>query len=232
VNAGRERSGTTDDDAVPRTERIRVVLVDDHEMFTEGVSRLLESEHDIELVGVASTSAGAIALAEALLPDVALVDFNLPDGLGTDTATSIAAVSTGTRTLIVTGSFDESMLHAAIEAGCSGVLTKNKAFSALVDAVRLVAAGESYVDPSVLAVVGPDSEPRSLRAGAALTRREQEVLHLLAQGCSNQAIGEQLYVSRNTVRNHVQSIITKLQVHSKLEAVFVARRARLLDDEP
>jgi two-component system NarL family response regulator len=232
MSGGGERSGNPDDDPDPRAEPIRVVLVDDHEMFTEGVARLLEREHDIDLVGVASTSTAAIAMAEELQPVVALVDFNLPDGRGTDAATSIAAVSPLTRTLIITGSTDESVLVAAIKAGCAGVLTKDKAFAALVDAIRLVATGEPYVDPFVLAAVARDAEPRSRGVGGELTKRELEVLQLLAQGCSNQAIGERLYVSRNTVRNHVQNVLIKLQVHSKLEAVFVARRERLLDDEP
>jgi DNA-binding NarL/FixJ family response regulator len=232
VNADGERSGSPDAVADPPAERIRVVLVDDHEMFAEGVARLLEREPDIDLVGVASTMAEVVAMVEERRPAVAVVDFMLPDGVGTDAATAIAAVSPDTRTLIITGSTEEAVLVAAIRAGCSGVLTKDKAFAALVDAIRLVATGDSYLDPLVIAAVQSGSQPRShgAGAGAELTKREREVLHLLAQGRSNQAIGDELYVSRNTVRNHVQNILTKLHVHSKLEAVFVARRERLLDE--
>jgi len=218
------------DDAAERTAGpIRVVVVDDHEMVLEGIRRLLEGEPDIEVVGTASTVAGAVAVAEAGHPAVALVDYQLPDGRGTDAATSIRAVSATTRTLIITGSTEESVLVAAIEAGCSGVLTKNKAFAELVGAIHVVAAGETYVDPHVLAAVRPSPAPRSPGLETIVSKREREVLVLMAQGRTNQAIGTDLFVSLNTVRNHVQSILRKLEVHSKLEAVFVARREGLLE---
>ena len=121
------------------------------------------------------------------------------------------------------------MLVAAIEAGCSGVVTKNKGFAELVGAIRLVADGETYVDPHVLAAVRPRPAPRSPGLETTVSKREREVLVLMAQGHSNQAIGTELFVSLNTVRNHVQSILRKLEVHSKLEAVFVARREGLLE---
>lgn len=210
---------------------IRVVIVDDHEMFTESVSQLLQHEAGIEVVGIAPTMAEGVALVEVQHPTVALVDFRLPDGQGTDAATSIKAVSDNTRTLIITGSTEESVVAAAIKAGCYGVITKDKAFSMLVDAIRLVATGESYVDPHIMAAVVTRHGGPSVGVGANLTKREREILQHLAHGKSNQAIGVELYVSRHTVRNHVQNILTKLRVHSKLEAVFVARQAGLLDEQ-
>jgi DNA-binding NarL/FixJ family response regulator len=209
---------------------IRVVIVDDHEMFTESVSQLLQAEPGIEVVGIAPTMAEGVALVEVLRPTIALVDFRLPDGQGTDAATSIRAVSDTTRTLIITGSTAEPVVVAAIKAGCYGVITKDKAFAVLVEAIRQVAAGESYVDPLVLAEVARVGTSAA-GLGVNLTKREREILQHLAQGQSNHVIGETLFVSRHTVRNHVQNILTKLGVHSKLEAVFVARQEGLLDDQ-
>ena len=208
---------------------IRLLIVDEHEMFIEGVSRLLERETDIEIIGAASTITGAVTLATALRPTVAMVDFHLPDGRGTEAATSIRAVSRNTRVLIVTGSTDESVLLPAAKAGCSGVLTKDKAVSELIEAIRLLAAGEEYVDPGLLAAVLPCPRSPGL---APLTKREREILDALARGRSSRAIGDELFLSLHTVRNHVQNIITKLQVHSKIEALMVARREGLLDERP
>jgi DNA-binding NarL/FixJ family response regulator len=182
-------------------------------------------------VGAASTAAAGVALAAEVLPDVAVVDFQLPDGRGTDAAASIRAVSAAIHVLIITGAADESVLVAAIRAGCSGVITKDRAFVELADAIRLVAAGGAYVDAHVLATVRPHRGPRAPGLSALLTKREREVVRLLAQGHSNRAISAELYVSLHTVRNHVQNILEKLNAHSKLEAVAVARREGLLDDQ-
>ncbi|MBA2281451.1 MAG: response regulator transcription factor [Actinomycetota bacterium] len=216
-------------DEPERSERIRVLIVDDHEMFMEGVVRLLEREPAIEVVGTAATMAESIGRAEALRPAVAVVDFQLPDGLGSDAAVAIRAASAGTAVLILTGSTDELVVVAAVTAGCAGVLTKDKAFTELVEAIGIVAAGEAYVDAHVLAAVRPRLTQRGL--APTLTKREREILQLVARGLTNQAISDELFVSLHTVRNHVQNVLVKLQVHSKLEAVFVARQSGLIDDQ-
>jgi len=208
---------------------ITIMVVDDHQMFAESVARLLEQEPDFELVGVANTVAGAITLAEAANPLIAIVDYNLPDETGASLAKTLRAVSPGTRVLILTGLDDERALIAAIDAGCSGFVTKYKAMSELVTAVRLVDAGEAYIPSHLLANLLPRMGKSYRGLGADLTQREHEVLNLLADGVSNQAIADMLVLSVHTVRNHVQNVLAKLDAHSKLEAVAIAAREGLLN---
>jgi DNA-binding NarL/FixJ family response regulator len=217
------RSGT----ALSMTS-IRVLVVDDHEMFAESVSRLLAREVDIEIVSQATTMNGAVHAAEATQPDVAIIDFRLPDGDGIDTVARIRAVSPGTQLLMLTGSADERLLLAAIQAGCCGFVTKDKAFSELVRAVRLAHVGEVYLPPQMLAGLLPRLGGFARGIGSDLSPREREVLSVMSEGLSNQAIAERLFLSVNTVRNHIQNILTKLHAHSKLEAVATATREGLL----
>lgn len=130
--------------------RIRVLIVDDHAMFAESVARLLEREADMTVVGVAATAAAAIAMAEATEPDVAVVDYGLPDADGARTAAGIRATSPKTNVLVLTGLADDGIATAAIQAGCSGFLTKEKAARELVAAVRIVDTGEAHIPPSHL----------------------------------------------------------------------------------
>jgi two-component system response regulator DevR len=212
-----------------RGASITIMMVDDHQMFVESVARLLAQEPDFELVGVAGTVAAAISLAEATQPNVAVVDFNLPDGTGADVAGRLRTLSPDTRVVILTGLDDERAMIAAIDAGCTGFVTKDKALSELGTAVRLAQAGEAYVPPHLLAKLLPRLGRSYRGLGADLTRREREVLNLLADGRSNPAIAAHLVISVHTVRNHVQNVLAKLGAHSKLEAVAVAAREGLLD---
>jgi DNA-binding NarL/FixJ family response regulator len=210
-------------------EPIRVLLVDDHQMFVEGLARLLRDEPDIDVVGTANCCAVALKLAEALQPSVAILDYLLPDGDGVTTAGTVRTVSPGTAVLLLTALNDSRLVISAIDAGCSGFLTKDKAFGELVAAVRLAHAGEAYLAPDVLATVlrGLDRSHRGL--GSDLTVREHEVLQLLASGIGNKDIADQLDLSFHTVRNHVQNLIVKLGAHSKLQAVAIAAREGLVD---
>jgi DNA-binding NarL/FixJ family response regulator len=207
---------------------IRVLVVDDHEMFAESVSRLLADEADIEIAGLAATMNDAVRVAGTTRPDVAIIDFHLPDGDGIVTSTRIRAVSPETRLLMLTGSADDRLLVDAIDAGCSGFVTKDKALSELVHAVRLVHRGEAYIPPQLLAGLLPRIGTTHRGIGSDLSPREREVLSIVAEGLSNQAIAERLFLSVNTVRNHVQRILFKLHAHSKLEAVATAIREGLL----
>jgi two-component system response regulator DevR len=207
---------------------IRVLVVDDHEMFLERIARVLANESDIEVVATAATMADAVRQAVDTQPDVAIVDYGLPDGDGAEAATAIRGVSAETKVLIVTGNTDERALIAAIDAGCSGFVTKDKAVRELVDAVRMANAGEAYIAPQMLASLLPRFGRTHRRIGSDLTRRELDVLELMAAGLSNQAIGDRLFVSVHTIRNHVQNILYKLSAHSKLEAVAIATREGLL----
>jgi len=208
---------------------IRVAVVDDHEMFAESIARVLGAEPGFDVVGVARTGEEAAALVQATTPDVAVLDYQLPDADGAQAAASILSISPGTRVLILTGLADERLLIAAIEAGSAGFLTKEKAVAELVHAVRLVHDGEAYIPPSMLANLLPKLGRGDRGLGSDLTQREREVLSLLALGLSNQSIADRLMLSVHTVRNHVQNILTKVQAHSRLEAVAIATREGILE---
>ena len=207
---------------------IKVLVVDDHQMFTEGLVKVLGEAADIAVVATASSVAGAYEAAKLHLPDVVLMDFELSDGDGAKATQLIKEDLPTTKVVMLTSFTDESVLVAAIEAGCSGFVTKHKAVDEVVAAVRAAFEGEALISPSMLARLLPKLRRSSRGLGSDLTPRELEVLKLLAEGMSNSAIAEKLVISLHTVRNHVQSIIMKLQAHSKLEAVTIAVRESII----
>ncbi|MDQ1459657.1 MAG: hypothetical protein QOI08_1141 [Actinomycetota bacterium] len=210
-------------------ERIRLLLVDDHRMFMECLERVLLDELDIDVVGKTTSSAAGVQLAEALRPSVAVVDGLLPDGDGPATAASLRAVSAGTRVILLSGLREGRLVTAAINAGCSGFLTKDRAVGELIGAIRLAHVGDAYLSPDMLAVLFPRLD-RSVRVlGSDLSVREREMLNLMAVGMGNRDIAGRLGLSLNTIRNHVQNVLVKLGAHSKLEAVAIAAREGLLD---
>jgi DNA-binding NarL/FixJ family response regulator len=209
---------------------ITVVLIDDHEMFVESLGRVLRTD-DIEVVGTAGTMTMGIELTLEKRPAVVVVDYRLPDGDGIEVTRRVRALAPDTRILMLTASQDEQVLIGAIDAGCSGFVTKDKAVSELVQAVRLASVGDSYIAPRLLASLLPRMGDRGHVVGADLTKRERDILWLVAEGLTNQAIAQRVMLSVHTVRNHIQNILTKLEAHSKLEAVAVATRAGLLRDD-
>ncbi len=209
---------------------ITVLLVDDHEMFVEGVSRVLAADGTFEVVAVAATVERGVAMAGAYKPAVAIVDFALPDGDGATATRRILAESPATKVVILTGRTDDKALIAAIEAGSSGFVTKDNAVAELVKAIRSVLDGEAYITPRMLSALLPRLGKRTQSIGSDLTARELEVLELVADGLSNDAIAKRLFLSVNTIRNHVQNVLSKLGAHSKLEAMVIARREGLVDD--
>jgi len=208
---------------------IRVLLLDDHEIFVESLARLLAVERDMDVVAHATTTEEAVRLASDTRPDVAIVDYQLAEGDGTQATAAIKTVSPATRVVMLTGRTDDRVLIAAIDAGCSGFVTKDKALSELVHAVRVVHEGEAYLTSQMLAGLLPRLGSRPADIGGSLTPREVEVLDLMAEGLANDVIAERLHLSRHTVRNHVQSILGKLHAHSKLQAVVIATREGLLE---
>lgn len=219
----------TDSADLAAPTQIRVLVLDDHQMFAESVARMLGAEADIEVVAVAGNVADGVRLATTTSPDVAIVDFQLPDGDGIEAARRIRAARPAARIVVLTGMADDKMLLAAIDAGCSGLVTKDKALNELVQAVRLAYSGDAYIGPSMLAALLPRLRSGHRAIGSDLTRREREVLNLIADGLSNQAIAEALFLSVHTVRNHIQTLLTKLDAHSKLAAAAIAAREGLLD---
>lgn len=208
---------------------IKVLLVDDHAMITEGLSRVLGAERGIEIVATAGSGAEVFVAIDRHKPDVVVMDYQLPDIDGATVTRELRSTHPETRVIMLTGSTDDRVLVDAIEAGCSGYITKVNAVDELAAAVRAAHIGESVISPSMLARLLPRFKAKGRdRSTSELSKRELEVIRLLAEGLSNIEIAQRLVVSLNTVRNHVQSIITKLDAHSKLEAVSTAVRRGII----
>lgn len=208
----------------PSPHPIRVMLIDDHDMVAQSLRVVLELEDDIEVVAIANSVAEGVAGAATHQPDVILMDYYLPDGDGITAAARITTEHPGIKIVLLTGSDDRDALRRAVDAGFLGYLDKAEPFDQLAAAVRVAATGHVVISADDFAKVVPGS-----RSGVpSLTRREREILHLIAEGLTNKAIAERLVLSVHTVRTHVQTILAKLGAHSKLEAVAVAKRRRLL----
>jgi len=215
-----------------RPAPVSVVLVEDHALVADGLLGLLAEEDSVTVVASASTAAEALALVEATRPQVVLMDIRLPDADGVDVAVGIKAHWPDVEVVVLTGLMDDATLSRAIEAGCSGFLTKNQRIEDVVDAIVLAARGETTIAAEDLARVlsRMTRHPRP-RAGVRprLSDREAEVLGLLAAGMSTEGMAERLSLSPHTVRNHVRNILTKLGAHSKLEALSVAVRSGIVN---
>jgi two-component system response regulator DevR len=214
-------------------DAIRVLLVDDQQLLTDSLARLLAAEPDIEVVGVAATVAEAKARSRERM-DVVLMDYRLPDGTGAEAARAIKARWPTARIVMLTAINDDETVLESIQAGADGYLTKDRAVEDVVAAVRDARAGETLLPRSV--IIGIAKRVATARERTPdrptiqpLTARELEVLRALADGLSTADICDRLFISRNTLRTHVQNIMTKLHVHSKLEAVTVALRLRIIE---
>jgi DNA-binding NarL/FixJ family response regulator len=195
-------------------------------MFAEALTAMLATQPGIEVVGTTGTVAGAVAEARRVSPTVVLMDYRLPDGEGTAAARTIRTERPATRVLILTASAEESLLREVIRAGCSGIVTKGRSVPELVRAVRSAAAGETVIAPATLErVMAAD---RTVAPAGLLTDRELEVLRLVADGLDSCDVAAQLGLSLYTVRNHLQSCIRKLGVHSKTQAVSAAIRRGII----
>lgn len=206
---------------------IRVLIADDHPVFRFGLRMMLLAEEDLELVGEAENGREAVELARTLLPDVALLDLNMPELDGIVATRDIVRMSPGTGVLVLTMLEDEPTVLAALRAGARGYIVKGSGNAEITRAIRAVAAGETILGRSaagpVLAALRPALSLPD-RPFPDLTRREYEVLQLLAQGQSNSVIAEQLFVSEKTVRNQLSLIFDKLGVSSRAEAIVLAHR--------
>ena len=214
--------------AVPMT--IRIVLVDDHQVFAETLQRALQSEPDLEVVALSADLPQALDAVRRESPDVVVTDHRLANGAdGVAVATAVLAEAPSTSVVMLTASEDDRVLVAAIEAGCTGFVTKTQPLGDVIAAIRSAAAGEALVNPTMLARVLPRLANRRNAETDQLTRRELEVLGVMSTGASNQAIADALFISRDTVRNHVASVLQKLGAHSKLEAVAIALKRGIID---
>ncbi|MGZ4437342.1 MAG: response regulator transcription factor [Nocardioides sp.] len=199
----------------------RVLIVDDHEVLADSLARVLGDEPDIESVGWAQNLAQARARVTTDSPDVLLLDRRLPDGDGVAAIPELRGLRPSMSVVVLTAAVADDVLVEAIEAGAAGFLSKTRGLGDVITAVRAAAAGEAVISPELLARLLPKLS-RSPGPDPHLTRREQDVLGLLAQGLSNAAIAEELTVSVNTVRNHIANLSAKLGAHSKLEALSIA----------
>ena len=215
------------------TKAIRVLLVDDHQLVTDALSRLLSREPDIVVVGIAATVAEARTLARHPV-DVVLMDYRLPDGTGAEATRAIKTRWPACRVVMLSGIYDDETILESIEAGADGYLTKDRAVSEVAAAVRAAHAGETLLPREVFLelaqrVATARERDSDLPPVERLTPRELAVVRALAEGLSSSEICDQLAITPNTLRTHVQNLITKLRVHSKLEAVAFALRHRLIE---
>lgn len=210
-------------------ERTRVLMIEDHGMVAEALGGVIATQPDLELVHVAQTIADGLDAAARLQPDLVVADLHLTDGVVTTAIAELLRRSPDSRVLIVTGGPTEKALLDALEAGALGFVVKAQPIEDYLDALRRVASGELVVASELAGVVlNRLGRGRSAGPSSDLSRRELEVVELLAAGMTTAGIAERLHLSPNTVRNHITNLTAKLDVHSRLEAVAEATRRGLI----
>ncbi len=230
------------EDRVPDSRRyaepIRVLIADDHALFRRGLEMVLTDEKDIELVGEASDGAEAVANAGETLPDVVLMDIRMPRSSGIEACRAMKAAAPSSKIVMLTISDEEEDLFDAIKAGASGYLLKDIPLDEVAESVRAVHGGQSLINPSMASKLITEFASLARDEGTGrseevpppkLTDREMEVLKLIAKGMNNRDIARELFISENTVKNHVRNILEKLQIHSRMEAVMIAVRDKLIE---
>ncbi|WP_246942764.1 response regulator [Bacillus pinisoli] len=216
-------------------EKTRIIIIDDHQLFREGVKRILDFETNFEVVAEGDDGSQAVGLVEAHQPDVVIMDINMPTLNGVEATGQLIDQYPDTKVIILSIHDDENYVTHALKTGARGYLLKEMDSEQLVEAVKVVADGGSYLHPKVthnlvkeyrrLATSNAGTIKKEVevrRPLHLLTRRECEVLQLLADGKSNRNIGEILFISEKTVKNHVSNILTKMNVNDRTQAVVVS----------
>jgi DNA-binding NarL/FixJ family response regulator len=224
-------------EAAAGTEPIRVLVVDDHALFRRGLQMVLGAEDDIEVVGEASDGTEALKVAAETTPDIVLMDVRMPRRGGIDATLAIKDAVPSAKIIMLTISDEEGDLFEAIKAGAMGYLLKEISIEEVASAVRAVFTGQSLISPSMASkllnefatMVRKDDDRQQQVLTPRLTDREMEVLKLVAKGMNNRDIAKKLFISENTVKNHIRNILEKLQLHSRMEAVVYAVREKLLE---
>lgn len=204
---------------------MQILIVDDHQLFAQSLARLVTA-HDREAKVVVATSiAEAVSALERFVPELALVDWHLGDGRGSEVIPSVRRAAPTAKVIVLTGSTEPAVVRAAMAAGCDGFVTKDRAADELFEAIRAARAGHMVVSPAATAVIvgqldGPEER---------ITEREVEVIAALSRGLSNAEIADELFISANTVRNHIQRIAGKLGVSSRLEIAMAAIRRGFIE---
>ncbi|TAL40758.1 MAG: response regulator transcription factor [Salinibacterium sp.] len=196
---------------------ISVFLVDDHEIVRRGVAQLINAESDLTVVGEASTARQALARIAAVSPDVAVLDMRLPDGSGIDLCRAIRSAHPQVQCLILTAYDDDEASYAAVLAGASGYVLKDIRGQGLIESIGRVAKGEHLIDAKVSHRVLEQAISAD-HASEALSRRERQVLELIAEGLSNRQIGERLSLAEKTVKNYVSGLLAKLGMERRTQA--------------
>ena len=210
---------------------MKIIIVDDHVLFREGLAAIIRSETDIEIMGQAGSVQEAIELVKTLKPDLVLMDFGLPDGTGADATRAILKEYPQCKIVFLTMSEEDEHLFAAIRSGAKGYLLKNMRPSKLISTLRSVQQGESALSRSMTLRLMEElarTKASLSTADPTLTRREMEVLRELASGVSNQEIADHLFISENTVKYHVHSILEKLNLSDRRDAAIYAREHGLI----
>lgn len=218
--------------------KTKIVIIDDHQLFREGVKRILDFEPSFEVVAEGDDGEDALAIVDAHKPDVVIMDINMPKVNGVEATKQLIEADAETKIIILSIHDDENYVTHALKTGARGYLLKEMDADTLIEAVKVVADGGSYLHPKVthnlvnefrrLAtsngqdVLNQRLQPEIRRPLHILTRRECEVLQMLADGKSNRGIGEALFISEKTVKNHVSNILQKMSVNDRTQAVVVA----------
>jgi DNA-binding NarL/FixJ family response regulator len=211
------------------SDKIRIAIGDDHPLFREGVAAILQSESDLEIVGQCATAQEAIRLSRDLLPDVLLLDLDMPGG-GLTAIRAIAIDCPVTKIVVLTVADDEEHVLAAFKAGAHAYVLKGVAARELISILRAVWAGEGYVSPALAAQLLSEMKSTGARerpqtgAFEELTERERQILELIAVGSSNKEIGQQLHLTEKTVKHYVTNILQKLHVRNRVEAALLAQK--------
>jgi DNA-binding NarL/FixJ family response regulator len=206
---------------------IRVLLADDHRMLREGLRRSL-TEEGFEIVGEAENGEQAVRMVEDLQPDVVLMDVSMPEMDGVEATRLIGGSFTATQVIMLTMHADKEVLADAIRAGASGYLVKDCSTEEIADAIRMAMQGDTALSPQLAATMLDEVRrldvPDIPEEDRVITKREEEVLQLIADGCSTPEVAEQLYISQKTVKNHLASIYQKLDARDRTQAVLQAVR--------
>jgi two-component system, NarL family, nitrate/nitrite response regulator NarL len=210
------------------SEPVRILVVDDHPLFRQGVVLALNASAEFTVVGEAGSGEEALALARELLPDIVLLDISMPGWSGLVTAEKIATACPATAIVLLTASEDQDMLLSAFKAGARAYVLKGVSAQKLLDVLRSALLGEVYVSPplasEMLASLTRSRAPDPLQE---LTERERDILGLIGIGMTNREIGQRVFLSEKTIKRYVTNILQKLQVRSRVEAALVASQREL-----
>lgn len=212
------------------TNLISILLVDDHAVVRAGLRMIIESQPDMQMAGEAGDCAMALDLAAKAQPDVILLDLDLGDSSGVDMISGLLEIVPDVRIIILTGLRDPELHRRAVMLGAMGVVAKDKAAEVLIKAIHSVQAGGAWLDPAIMAGVlaevsrtkkGQSQDPEAVKI-ATLTNREREVVTLIGEGMKNREIADRLFISETTVRHHLTSIFSKLELNDRVELLIYA----------